>query len=234
MRICRQFLIFLVGASALAMVSSSCLTSGGGTQPDPENLSKQLLDVTDLESEWNETQRQVFTTRSEQNPSIDPSAWCPDAAQVTEPLVGLAGDSGADVEMEFKGLSGSARLLRQQAWSNENARAYFDTVFEAAAMCDGKTWTEEPGTTSAVALIPDTDLGDESVAWSTSMAPPSGAAKEKYASVGRVVVVRIQDVIVVLQVGDFAPEGSTNLLGLDDWKDLAGQAVDKFEKVDWK
>lgn len=219
--------------ATLPFVASSCLTSGA-TSPDPENLSRQLLEVTDLESQWNETQRQVFTTRTNQNPSIDPSIWCPDAKQVSAPLVGLAGEAGADVEMEFKGLSGSARLLREQAWSNENARKYLDTVKQAAELCDGKQWTEEPGVTNTIELFADSTYGDESVSWASSTAPPAGTTKEKYSSSGRVVVVRIKNVIMVLQAGDFAPEGSGSQMTLEDWKVLATRASKKIDKVNWK
>ena len=80
------------------------------------------MDLTDLESQWNETQHQVFTTRSEQNPSSDPSSWCPDAVEIAEPQVNIAGEEGADVEMEFKALSGSAQLMRRQVWSSKYTR----------------------------------------------------------------------------------------------------------------
>ena len=51
--------------------------------------------------------------------------WCPDSDMVTKNLVELAGDSAADVEMQARIENGAVRMLRLQAWANDDMVAYF-------------------------------------------------------------------------------------------------------------
>ncbi len=66
----------------------------------PQQLSDGLLTTSYLGGlgiVWTETQRDVFTTREPENPSIDSSFWCP--AGTGDELVALTSGQGADVEL---------------------------------------------------------------------------------------------------------------------------------------
>lgn len=215
---------------AVCVLAGSACTKSGSGNPSPGELADALLTVTDLDSQWNETQRQVFDERGNENPSLDPSMWCPDAKTIATPLVDLAGQAGADVEMEYKGLTGNARMLRQQAWSNADAKDYLATIKETVTLCDGKKWTDESGATTDFSNVTEPDVGDEAVSWSSTLTPPTGAEKEKYTAKGHVVVVRFNDVVMVLQAGDFSPEGTGKSMTDAEWLDLVDRAVAKVDK----
>lgn len=94
-----------------------------------------MLSTSDLNAEgfvWTESQRDVFTTRQPENPSIDPSLWCPDGKG--DLLVTLAGQVGADIEMQL-GTTGNAYMAHQQAWTNADVEQYFTSVKSAVAAC---------------------------------------------------------------------------------------------------
>lgn len=230
----RKAVTACLAIAALSVGTSSCLFKTASTAADPENLSKQLLEVTDLESKWNETQRQVFTTRGNENPSIDSSMMCPEAKSTADTFATLAGDRGADVEMEMKGVSAGGILMREQAWSNENAKNFLAAVKEAAALCDGKEWTDDSGVTNSIEILEDAKLGDESVGWANESSPPANLGKEKPSGVGRNIVVRIGDVVLVLQAGSYSVENQGPVMSLEDWKVLATRAFKKMDKVNWK
>lgn len=105
----KKILVPVVFLLAFVIAVAGCSRSAEGQKPTPAMLSDALPTITDMSGSWNESQRQVFTSRGAENPSIDPSLWCPQASQVTKNLVTLAGQSGADVEME---LTGSANVRR--------------------------------------------------------------------------------------------------------------------------
>lgn len=231
MRTHSSFVRLLVASVSLSVVVVAC-KSGTGSEPlTPQKLSEGLLTITDLNSEWNETQRQTFTTRGNENPSIDPSTFCPDAKDAATSLLMLAGAAGADVEMEFKGLSGHARLLRQQAWNDENAEQYMTTLSAAVDTCDGKSWSEENGVGASVAKLAPAGEGDDSVGFKTTLVPPPGTGSTKSQSQGRIIVVRVRDVVMVLQVGDFALGGTSDLMTDAAWNDLVAAAVGKIEDL---
>lgn len=219
----------LVGALSLFVVG--CRSGTGSEPPTIEELSDALLIITDMDGDWNETQRQTFVTRSNENPSIDPSIWCPDAEQIAKPLTTLAGDSGADVEMQYTGLVTGARLLRQQAWHDDNATDYLETVKAVIDTCDAKTWTDEDGVTYTFTKIPDPGVGDEAAGFSTEMNPPESTQGEKYGSVGRAMIVRVGDTVMVLQAGDMARTDSSVLLDDEEWTEMLETAVDKIKKL---
>ncbi len=68
-------------------VGAGCSRSAEGQLPDPTMISQELLTITDMPGRWNETQRQIFDVRSNENPSLDPSVWCPEAEDTAQNLI---------------------------------------------------------------------------------------------------------------------------------------------------
>lgn len=213
-----------VPVCALSIAVSGCAKSA---DTSPRALSKALLEITDMPGDWQETQRDVFEARGNENPSLDPSIWCPDAADEAAGLIDLAGDSGADVEMQMESDGEEVpRLMRLQAWRNEDVRRYFEQIVTVLNMCDGAKWTEEPGVTTEMWKIDGPEVGDESVSWGSQLAPPEG--KEAAASMGRTTVARLGEVIMVLQIGDFTTTSSVGELTDADWREIVQRAADKL------
>lgn len=213
-----------VAICSVAIVVSGCTKSA---DTSPEALSEGLLDITDMPGDWQETQRDVFTTRANENPSLDPSIWCPDAADEAAGLIDLAGDSGADVEMQMQSDGKEVpRLMRLQAWRNDSTRQYFEQLVTVLNICDGAKWTEEPGVTTEMWKIDGPEVGDESVSWGSQLVPPEG--KEAAASMGRTTVARLGEVIMVLQIGDFTTTSSVGELSDADWREIVQRAADKL------
>ena len=109
---CRKLIAPVVVLALGVLLGTSCTRSAEGQLPTPEMISDVLPTITDMPGNWDESQRQVFDVRGPENPSIDPSVWCPASSMVTGNLVDLAGQSGADVEMASKGPAGTPRLMR--------------------------------------------------------------------------------------------------------------------------
>lgn len=209
---------------SVAIVVSGCTKSA---DTSPEALSEGLLDITDMPGDWQETQRDVFTTRANENPSLDPSIWCPDAADEAAGLIDLAGDAGADVEMQMQSDGKEVpRLMRLQAWRNDSTRQYFEQLVTVLNICDGAKWTEEPGVTTEMWKIDGPEVGDESVSWGSQLVPPEG--KEQASSMGRTTVARLGEVIMVLQIGDFTTTSSVGELSDADWREIVQRAADKL------
>lgn len=219
-----RYLVRMVSAGALALVLGACAKS---VDKSPEGLSERLLGITDMPGTWRETQRDVFTTRANENPSIDPSIWCPKSADETAKLTGLAGDAGADVEMQME-VDGKEvpRLMRLQAWRADNVRKYFETAQTVVNICDGAKWTEEPGVSQEMWKIDGPEVGDESVSWGSTMSPPEST--DKASSSGRTTIARLGEVIMVLQIGDFTVGGTSKALGDDEWREIVQRAADKL------
>jgi len=219
-----------IGSSTKTLVVVAVLALAGCTKSadtTPQGLADRLLDITDMPGDWQETQRDVFTTRGNENPSIDPSTWCPDASDEAAGLTDLAGDAGADVEMQMQ-FDGAEvpRLMRLQAWRNDSTRRYFEEVLTVVNICDGAKWTQDPGVTTEMWKIDGPEVGDESVSWGAQLVPPEG--KEQAASTGRTTVARIGEVIMVLQVGDFTASSSVGELSDADWREIVQRAADKL------
>lgn len=169
----------------LSLVVASCTKSAHGQLPTPAMLSDSLPTITDMPGSWRETQRQAFDVRGPENPSLDPSVWCADSADATGNLVEYAGQAGADVEMQFLGTAPGPRLMRLQAWANENAGKYLTDATSAARICDGATSTDSSGAVSTTTVIANRDIGDESVSWAQTVTPPPGTQKDKMESMSR-------------------------------------------------
>lgn len=181
-----------------------------------------------MPGKWNETQRQVYETRSVENPSLDPSVWCADATEVTKDLPGLAGSSGADVEMQASDTTDGARMMRLQAWSNDDVEKYFDAAAEAVRICDGKSLTDSDGVGRSWAIVKDRDIGDESISWVDSTIPPPSTQGDKFESIGRTVIARFGGIIMVMQMGDANWTGTTEQMDEDAWwavVELAGKKL---------
>lgn len=208
-----------------------CTKSAEGQKPTPSMISDVLLTITDMEGDWGETQRESFDQREPENPSIDPSVWCPEANEVAKDLVDLAGQSGADVEMQMHGIDDGARMMRLQAWSNDDVDAYFANASEAARICDGKTITDDDGVTSTFAIVENRDIGDESISWVQITTPPEGTGQDKFETVGRTTIARFGGIIMVLQIGDFAPVGTGELMDEDSWWEIVEKASEKLDRL---
>lgn len=211
---------------AAVVLVASCQTGAGN--PSPTEIGEGLLAVTDLDTEWRETQRDVFDERGVENPVLDAGAFCPEAEISPDDLDSLAGQAGADVEFQKK--DGSA-AIRLQAWSNADTVTFDDTVSVAVATCDGQTWTDEFGTVATLAVVEGPEVGDSSVHWSTTFAPSddNGDQKgDKANSIGRTSVVRFNDAVMILQWGTF---GSDAAASIDEiwWSELVGEAYEKLD-----
>lgn len=213
----------------VGVVSGVILVSGCSKSADksPQGLSERLLGITDMAGDWRETQRDVYSTRSNENPSIDPSVWCPDAATEAAKLTKLAGDAGADVEMQAESNGKEIpRLMRLQAWRNDSVRQYFETVQTVVNICDGAKWTQDPGVSEEMWKIDGPEVGDESVSWGSGTTPPSGT--DKATASGRTTVARLGEVIMVLQIGDFTTDPKSEALSDDEWRAIVQRAADKL------
>ena len=213
---------FAVPFFVVVALLAGCQSANGN--PSPAEIDDGLLSVTDLDTEWRETQRDAFDERGVENPVLDTGAFCPEAEIDPDELAELAGQAGADAEFQKK--DGSA-AIRLQAWSNSDAVLFDDTVAAAVLACDGKSWTDEFGTTGALTVIEGPDVGDSSVHWSTTFVP-SGDKGEKAESTGRTSVVRFGDVVMVLQWGVF---GGDPITDADEqwWSELVGEAYEKLD-----
>lgn len=192
----RTLVSVALAAAALVAGCSSDDSSG----PTPQQLERQLLESTDLGPEWIETSRGPFDRREDEHPSIDPGLWCPTAETDAELLVNLAGERGADAELEIARPDALFIGVRQQLWSNDAVDDYLAAAAAAVGRCDGATWTDDDGTSFESARLDWPTVGDESVHWAvTTVDPtPSGDAVWRMTSS----VVRIGDAVMVLQQAD--------------------------------
>ena len=211
------------------LVGAGCTSSTEPSDITPRRLSDALLTITDLDEGWEETQRQYFSERSNENPSIDPSQWCPEAGDLVSRLPDLAGRSGADVEMQFTGTEGGSRLMRLQAWSNSDAEEYVSLAIEAARTCDGIEWTDDSEVTVVNDVIDDREIADSSISWQTRIVPPPATQTQKYETVGRTTVARLGTVVMVLQIGDVNWTGTTEVMDEDQWWTIVEAAVNKLD-----
>jgi len=217
---------------ALSLVGVSCTRSAEGQLPTPEMISDALPTITDMPGEWDEAQRQVFETREPENPSIDPSVWCPAAGEVTADLVRLAGESGADVEMKTRNEAGTTRMMRLQAWANDDVEAYFRDAKEAARICDGAEVTSESGAVEKYAIVVGRDIGDESVSWMQTTIPPLATQGDKMEVIGRTTIARFGSIIMVMQLGDVAFTGQTAAMDEDEWWSIVEDAGRRLNDLD--
>lgn len=165
----------LIGLALMSLALAACgsdetasttTTSTVSTTFTPQQLSDALLTTRDLGAGWTETQRNVFTTRQPENPSIDPSLWCP--AGQGDQLVALAGDGGADVELSLDDPD-SPYMIRQQAWTNSDVEQYLMSVKAAVAACSGAIWKDGGGNSYALQPLTAPKIGDDSISWTVTI-----------------------------------------------------------------
>jgi len=94
------------------------------------------------------------------------------------------------------------------------------------------TTTNESGAASTTALITGRDIGDESISWSDTIIPPPGTEKDKRQVIGRTTIARFGDIIMVLQLGDVGPVGSTELMNEDEWWSVVETAGKRLDTLD--
>ncbi len=222
----------IVVAVALSLAVTACSRSATGQKPTPEMLSDALPTITEMPGEWRETQRQVFNERGPENPSIDPSVWCPAAATVTKDLVDLAGDSGADVEMLALMETDTPRLMRLQAWANDDVEDYYRDAKEAVRICDDKSTTDSEGATVKYDVIAGRDIGDESISWKQTRVPSEITHGDKMSSISRTTIARFGSILMILQMGDMAGAGDADLMPDEDWWDIVELAGEKLDDLD--
>lgn len=208
-----------------ASVAVGC-GGGGNAGPTPQQLERVLLESTDLGPEWIETSRGPFDRRDDEHPSIDPALWCPDATAESEVLANLAGERGADAELEIARPEALFIGVRQQLWSNDAATDYLASADGAVERCDGTTWTDDDGNSFASARLDWPVVGDQAVHWSvTTVDPmPSGDAVWRMT----LSVVRFGDVVMVLQQADARRDDSAAAEDDVERRDLLRIAVDRY------
>ena len=190
---------------SLIITSCNRVRNGDSRYVSTTDLSQALVETGDLPSGWSETQRDLFDMRQPENPSIDNSLWCPKATSSLGKLSKLAGDAGADVEMEYRKDTGVAVALRLQAWSNEDVREYFSLATRLVEQCDDETWTDSE--VSYVENIVDgVDIGKNSISWEVNIA--SSALSNDFSSTNRITMVLVGDVLGVVQYGQNTTETS--------------------------
>lgn len=207
--------------------SSTQTTAGASSFATPQELGAVLLTGKDLGSGWTQQQRDVFTTRSPENPSIEDSlSTCPGAAGKAKTLADLGSATGADVELEHARSDVRADLLRQQAWSNARVSSYFTTLKDVVKTCSGTTWKDPDGSEVTVRIIDAPKVGDESITMSatTLTSTPSGDMAWR----GHLTVARFGTVLmgvgeVVVQSADAKPPTTSEA----DWQAIVDVAAAK-------
>jgi hypothetical protein len=214
--------VFVVMAMGPMGLLASCSDDTSEVVIANERLATGLLTVEDLGEGWAETQRTRFEMREPENPSIDPSLWCPQADRTALRLVDLAGDAGVDVEFE-KVSKGSSRYVRLQAWSNTEVGDFMTAVDKALAECDGVAWNDGSGTTYTITALRAPTVGDEVINWEIDII--TGTPTGEVASLSRMSVFRIGEAVGVIQEGGMGDAGATTN---DDRTALIVMAADKL------
>lgn len=210
---------------------TGCTKEVSHTPATPAELADSLLTITDLEPGWEETQRQVFEERTNENPALDETVFCAAAADEVARPTDLAGGSGADVEMSYHGEAAGSRLIRLQAWTSGDVMSYVGAASAAVSACDGVTETDDAGVAATIRAITGRSIGDESVSWSAQIVPPLATQDQKFESQGRTTVARFGDLIMVIQVGDANFAGTARLLPEADWWSIVTAAGAKLDDL---
>jgi hypothetical protein len=213
----------------------------------PTELGARLLAPADMGPGWTETQRDVFDTREPENPSIDPSLWCPDyPAGKSDQLTTLAGRAGADVELQFGDPQAAEQPtygLRQQAWSNKDSQDYLRELADAVATCNGATWTDssegssegsEEGTAAEYRLsaLSVPTVGDETVAALVTITLSADDGGPTMTIRQRMAAVRAGSIVMVLQEGDTVDAEAEPSTTDAEFATLVEQAARPFVELD--
>ena len=241
----------MLRARPFPIVVTACLallTACGGDDIrtyTPTELGDRLLAPAEMGPGWTESQRDVFDTREPENPSIDPSLWCPDyPAGKSDQLTTLAGQAGADVELQLGDPQAAEQPtygLRQQAWSNKDAEDYLRELAEAVRTCNGATWTDsgdgaEEGTAAEyrLSLLTVPTVGDETVAALVTITLTSDGDSGEAPMVirQRMAAVRAGSIVMVLQEGDTVAAEAEPTTTDAEFATLVEQAARPFVLLD--
>lgn len=171
----------------------------------------------------------MFTSRAPENPSIDASLWCPDAAEQAKALEQLAGDAGADVELTSRQGDRRFRSVREQAWSNADVAEYFAMASTAMKACRGATWTAPDGEKIAYQPLEGPGMGDESTSALvvTVTSGPEGDVTWRT----RETVARFGTTLLVLQDLDVQPGEAPPPLSDGQWQETVEAATARIAQL---
>jgi hypothetical protein len=225
--------LFVVAALSLV---GAC----GGDDEDqvvysPDELGTALLTAADIGTDWTQTARLVFDTRSETPPAMDPGMWCPDAQDVADHLDSLIADGGAFAELQSSAStragSTSGRAFHgvtEQLWSGTDAESFVDAAAAGIETCTGETWEVEDATASVAALAGDDVGNDSTTALVTYVTPgPDG----DYAWRGRQLVARFGATVMLIQELDVQLVGSEPHFTDSDWQRIIDTAAERVEAL---
>lgn len=218
-------LLFIPLAGLLAV--SGCKTASD-TYVSPTELVTALLTVDELGTDWRENQRDAFDERAQENPVIDTGQFCADGLSTASTLESLAGQSGADVEMQVKE---STRMLRLQAWSNADVDEFFSAARSAARACDNQEWTDAQSVAYSFDVVDGPDIGDDVFHWKLLASPPAEKPEKMFGVAGRTSVARFGNVLMLLEIGDYAPDAASQILDTDKWAKIVSMAGAKIDAL---
>ncbi len=205
----------------------------------PADLGERLLAPGGMGPGWTESQRDVFETRAPENPSIDPSLWCPDyPTGKSDQLVSLAGDAGADVELQLGDPTAAEQPtygLRQQAWSNRDAVDYLRELTDAVRICSGATWEgtgEDVGAEYRLTPLEAPTVGDEAVAVLVAITLSPEDGEPTMVMRQRMAAVRAGSIVMVLQEGDLLDIDEEPSTSDAEFDALIEQAARPFVELD--
>lgn len=222
---------FTLALVSLIILASSCKTANDNSEVTPTRISDALLSITDLDTGWSQSSRQVYTSRASDNPAID-TQWCPGAMASAAQLIQLAGDRGALVDLKFAGSIPSSRTLSEDAWNDENAQSFMSKIKAVIDSCNGKTWTDEVGVTATLTKTSGRSFGDDSAGFSVAITPPASMAKQKFPEVCRTIAVRTGSTIMILEVWDSSKSNvMPDAISGSAWTSIVGAATDKLAKL---
>lgn len=225
----------VVGAIAAPCVLLTSCGGGDAANVIPEDrLDAALLTLDDLDDEWSEDLRGVFTSRDEGPQSLEPFGWCPQAQDRVEELVNieeLAGETGAAVEFEHarRDVRRMFHGISQQVWSNENVSKYFDVASEAFALCLDQTWSPEQDQEVTISQLVTPDLGDEALSLNISIMTPGPDGDYEWAS--RMVIVVVESSLMVLNDLDVQLAEGEPFMTDEEWNAIVEGAVERFTEV---
>jgi len=194
----------------------------------PADLEAALLTADDLGTGWTQQQHQVFDTRPEGMPTLDPGMWCPQAGPVADDLGGLDAGGGAYVELQ-SGVS-AARThhgVSEQLWSSADASAFVAAATSGFEACVGQTWDVDQDATASVDALVGDWVGDESTTALVTYVTPGPDGDYEWR--GRTLVARFGSTVMVLQELDVQRAGSEPRMTDDQWHEMVRVAASKVD-----
>ena len=224
-------------AIVAVVVLTSCGSSTGGkadttttaaTVHTPAELGAALLTESDLGGAWTESQRDVFTTRQPDNPSVEDSlSLCPAASTQLDTLRTLSSQAGADVEFQHARTTVQGWFIRQQAWNDVRVPRYLAVLAAGVAACHGQTWNDPDGNSvQALDVTDSTELGDESIMLRSETVVHSADGDVAWRT--RLAVARFGNVLMAVGELTVQPASSPSPVSDADWRHLLDVATARF------